>query len=148
MKKICLVCSSGSASFIAEKLMNYHLKKYNLKTIKVFSSCLRVKVGDKTSQKAIFALKRVGVIAKPKLETQLTLSMIDDFDLVITMTRQEKNYLKSKSNVYSLAELIDVNDVSAIQNKTQDEYNQVAEQLEWYIKILVQKLFELEKESV
>lgn len=141
MKKICFVSSGeGSRSIIAEKLLKNLLSQYKVKGIKVDSGCLNITKGDMTSKKTIFALKRLGINIRPREERQITLNELNEYDIVFTMTKQECNYLRILKNVQSLAEFTSSSDVESPKGKTQDEYNIVAEKLEWQIKILAQKI--------
>lgn len=141
MKKICFVCSGeGSRAIIAERLLKRELARYNVKGIKVESGCLNITKGDMTSKKTIFALKRLGIVIRAKEERQITLNELNEFDIVFTMTTKESNYLRILKNVQNLADFTSNSDVESPKGKTQDEYNDVADKLEWQIKILAQKI--------
>ena len=93
-----------------ETILKDKLKKAN-KQAEIKSAGLAVKPGDKVTKEARDALKSLGLVIRHK-PTALTAKALERADTVITMTDEQKQYLKNDKcfyKVFSMREVVGFN---------------------------------------
>lgn len=108
--KIAFVCSGNTCrSPMAQFILKQKLKQNNFDNIDVSSFGINV-MEDKMNENAVEALKKLNV--KRTKFTPKNISKPEKFDAIITMTNEQKPFVKCKrSNVYSISDLSVVGDI-------------------------------------
>ncbi len=108
--KIAFVCTGNTCrSPMAQFILKQKLKQNNFDNIEVSSFGINV-TEDKMNENAVEALKKLNV--KRTKFTPKQLSKPEKFDAIITMTSNQKPFIKSlRSNVYSISDLSAVGDI-------------------------------------
>lgn len=141
MQKICFVCTGNTCrSPVAEKLMNYYFKKANITQIKVCSCGLNVNKGEDINPLSVLALKDYKIRVKSRKAKQLTKSTLKNCNLFITMTREQKNYFPKDVTVFSFGEMVGGEDIVDPYGGDEQDYKNMAKQIDGYCQILAQKL--------
>lgn len=111
MYRILLVCTGNTCrSPMFETLLKDKLKKLG-KQAEIKSAGLRVLEGDTVSQESRNALKKKNLVIRHK-PTQLSAKALERADTVITMTDEQKQYLKNDKcfyKVFSMREVVGFN---------------------------------------
>jgi len=101
MVNILFVCTGNVfRSMIAEKCLKYYLKKNNIKNIKADSAGIRISKQDQLSY-VIERLKGYGINSKYHKAKQITKNMISNTDLIISMNKNHKTFLKKEFGIKS-----------------------------------------------
>lgn len=111
MYRLLLVCTGNSCrSPMLETILKEKLKKENRKA-EIKSAGLSVSPNDKVTKEAREALKSRGLIIRHK-PTLLSSKALERADTVITMTDEQKQYLKNDKcfyKVFSMREVVGFN---------------------------------------
>lgn len=146
MYRLLIVCTGNTCrSPMLETLLKDKIKKLN-KTIEIKSVGLRVIEGDKVNDKARKALKKYGLVIRHK-PTQLTSKALERADSVITMTDDQKFYLRQDKcfyKVFSLRETVGFN-IPDPYGQGDKEYEMCAENLNVASDIIVKNLIDARK---
>ena len=128
-----------------ETLIKAKLKSLE-KECEVKSAGLRVFPEDKVNEKARKAVKRKGLVIRHK-PTQLEAKALERADSVLTMTMEQKLYLRMDKcfyKVFSLGEAVGF-DIPDPYGQTQKEYDLCADALEKASEIIVENLIKAGK---
>ncbi len=108
--KVAFVCTGNTCrSPMAQFILKQKLKQNNFDNVEVSSFGINV-IEDKMNEKAVEALKELNV--KRTKFTPKQLCKPEKFDALITMTKDQKHFVKSlRSNVYSISDLSAVGDI-------------------------------------
>lgn len=90
---ILLVCTGNTCrSSMAEGIFKYMLK--DARNMRISSAGISAFEGDKANEKSISVLKKKGIDISNHRARQLTIHMIQDADLILTMTYSHKKLIK------------------------------------------------------
>lgn len=140
--KIIFVCTGNTCrSPMAEKLLKHKLKAIGKKGISVHSCGLMPVEGSFTEDKAVEALKTVGVSARKKRAENLDFKKASEADFLIGMTVGHKSSMQRAglSHACTLGELTGFGDVSDPYGCGQEIYNLTALQLSTLLDVFVEK---------
>ena len=165
MKTILFVCTGNTCrSVMAEALFKHILasRKNKLKDVKVISAGIYAWEGDKASYGAEEALKEKGIDVTGYSSKLLTPKLVEEADLVLTMTSNHKKAVLdmcpgAKAKVHTLKEYVlnygdkelhipDIGlggtdyDIRDPYGQSVDVYRKSAEEIEKYLRILVDKI--------
>lgn len=130
MYRLLLVCTGNTCrSVMLESFIKHQLKQLGKKA-EVRSVGLRVVEGEGVHEDARRALKKKGLTTRHKPK-QIEAKDLERADTIITMTQEQKEYLRNDKcfyKVYSLAEVVGFN-VSDPYCLGQDVYDQCANML-------------------
>lgn len=146
MYRLLIVCTGNTCrSVMLEAFIKDKLKKLG-KEAEVKSMGLRVHEGDKVSEEARIALKKYSLVIRHK-PAMLTDKALERADTVITMTREQKEYLSGNKcfyKVFSMREVVGF-DVSDPYGYGMGAYSEVAYLLEKASEMIVKNLLEAKK---
>jgi len=96
---------------MAEGIFRSLAEKNNLK-VEVKSAGLSVFPGDMASGNSIEAMKKIGIDISNHSSTQINEDLVNEADLILTMSKSHKDYLLSRfrnaeGKVYTLLEYVD-----------------------------------------
>lgn len=144
--RLLLVCTGNTCrSPMLETLIKAELKSKG-KECEVKSAGLRVFPEDKVNEKARKALKKYDLVIRHK-PTQLEPKALERADSVLTMTKEQKLYLrldKCYYKVFSLGEAVGF-DIPDPYGQTQNEYDICASALSIASQIIVENLIKAGK---
>ncbi len=140
MKKILFVCSGNTCrSPMAEAILRDLAEKKGLK-LKVGSAGVYAEKSGEIAKNSVSALKQLGYRVPRKKPRQLTEKMLEDYNLVLTMTPTHKRVIGGGKNVLTVAEFTGGLDVPDPYGLPPEAYLEVARQLEEHCKIIVDTL--------
>ena len=146
MYRVLLVCTGNTCrSPMFETLIKDKLKKLDKKA-EIKSAGLSVYENDKVNAKARQTLKEYALVIRHK-PTLLTAKALEKADTVITMTDEQKAYLKEDKcfyKVFSLKEVVGFN-VSDPYGQPIEAYKECAKMLDYASEIVVQNLIKAGK---
>lgn len=96
---------------MAECIFRHKVKERGYKEVKVASAGLMCYVGEDMAENARAALKLMGIKAPKHKSRQFTLNMVEEYDLIITMTERHKAMIGDYDNVFSIGEFSGENDI-------------------------------------
>lgn len=111
---ILFVCTGNTCrSSMAEGIFKYLLKNNNIDNINAASAGISAYDGDKANEKAIYVLGNEGIDITSHKSRQLTESIIDMSDLILTMTYNHKIAIlkhapKANKKVFTLKEFANI----------------------------------------
>lgn len=153
---ILIVCTGNTCrSSMAEGIFKHLLKNSGKDNIKVTSAGINAFEGDGANEKAIYTLNKMGIDILNHKARQLTDKIINDSDLILTMTNSHKrmilNAVPEYSNkVYTLKEYAFISNNEDIKGKNLDivdpfgldynVYEKVAKEIEENLKKIINKI--------
>lgn len=145
--KILFVCTGNTCrSCMAEAIFN---SMCNIQGIEAFSAGTSVIPGSKTSLNSALVVKeKLNKDISNRQAVQVTPFLVDDCDLVLTMTSLLSDMLrdhmeKNANKIYSLSEYTEVKgDITDPYARNIEVYRQTYEDIEKRLKILIKKLNE------
>lgn len=150
---ILFVCTGNTCrSPMAEGIFISLLKDNNIDNINVSSAGISAFEGDSANEKAIYTLKNKGIDIESHMSRQLTKDIIENSNLILTMTKAHKrmilNALPEYSNkVFTIKEYVYINNNEDLTGKNLDiadpfglDYNfyeKCAEEIEEYLQKII-----------
>ncbi len=163
MQTILFVCTGNTCrSAMAEALLKHMLKENGFEDIKIMSAGIYAWEGDKASPGAAEVLKEMGIDVAEHNSALLTPELIEEADLVLTMTSNHKRAVldmcpEAGKKVHTLREYVsDQNgeihkfrdnrggadhDIKDPYGQSVDIYRESAKEIEKYLNMLVEKIF-------
>ena len=130
MKKILFVCTGNTCrSPMAESILKHLIKEKNLKDIKVSSCGTNAQIGQPMSENAINALKNMNILPLKHKAKQFDEKMLENFNLILTMTKVHKDAIGNYKNVFTIGEFTSLGDISDPYGLPVENYQITAAQL-------------------
>ena len=140
MQYICFVCEGNTCrSPFAEKVMNKYLKQNNISDFKCYSCGLCVDKNSNINSFVVEILKNYKINVKSRKPKQLTKTLTKKYDLFITMTKSQKQYINAK-NVFSFGEMVFEGDIEDPFGGTFEDYLNMTNKVDLYCKKLIEKI--------
>lgn len=131
MKKLLFICTGNTCrSPMAEMILKHLLKERNINNIEVSSCGILADVDADMTINAQKALQSLGVEVTEHKARQCNLELLENHNIVVTMTASHKNVLQSMhQQIYTISQLTGLNDISDPYGLDQEEYFETARQL-------------------
>ena len=138
-------CRSSMAGAIAEGILS---QKDAAKKVKIISAGTSVIPGSKAAEFAIEVMEERGLDLKEHTAKQLVPELINEADLVLTMTREHKHHvltiaLHSGEKVFTLKEYahsFNNTDIYDPIGQPIEAYKECADELEYNIRLILEKI--------
>lgn len=146
MKRIIFVCTGNTCrSPMAELILKNKFKEKGVKGIRVSSAGLSATENHKISKNSLHALKKYGIKGYAFRSKQLTKEMIMKADLILTMTKSQKESILSyfpKSKTLCICDVTGKGDISDPYGQDLAVYQQTASEIEDACNIILEKILE------
>lgn len=130
--KLLFVCTGNTCrSPMAAAIMN-KIAEENEMDVKALSAGIFAEIGSGASENAIKAMRLYEISLKEHKATQLTEKMIDEADIVLTMTEGQKLMIEgyAPEKIFSLYEFLSSEgDIADPYGGDLDEYNETAQEI-------------------
>ncbi|MCI7530481.1 MAG: hypothetical protein MSA47_03335 [Christensenellaceae bacterium] len=136
--RIAFVCTGNTCrSPMAEAIFRFYAKEKGLDNVEVSSYGLRIDPNERvTSDKAVKAVKNIGIPIRAKKAKAVTENVINTADYVIVMTEAQKKILPYE-NVFTFDSLTGGGDIPDPYGEGQDAYDATAFRLKLAIQNLI-----------
>jgi len=128
---------------MAEGLFNYYAKKNKIDAVSLSAGIFAH--GEKVSDNSLEAMKEMGIDISNHHPTQLTKDIVNKADIILTMTREHKEFLLqsgiTSEKVFTISEYAGENkDISDPFGGSLEIYRQTAKEIEKQILLIKKKV--------
>lgn len=123
---ILFVCTGNTCrSPMAEGIFKAFLKDNNIDNINVSSAGISTFEGDSANEKAIYTLRNKGIDIKSHKSRQITKEIIENSDLILTMTKSHKGMILNAlpeylNKIFTIKEYVYINNNEELTGKNLD----------------------------
>lgn len=123
---ILFVCTGNTCrSPMAEGIFKALLKDNNIDNINVSSAGISTFEGDSANEKAIYTLRNKGIDIKSHKSRQITKEIIENSDLILTMTKSHKRMILNAlpeylNKIFTIKEYVYINNNEELTGKNLD----------------------------
>ena len=97
---------------MAETILTHLLKERGIEGVEVASCGLAAEEGKPMSENAGKALEKMGIPPKEHRARRFDKSFLDEYNLILTMTEAQKDYIGGRKNVMSISEFASMDEIS------------------------------------